>query len=804
MENASPPGEKAYNNEEKIISETVPKSTSTKKKRRSKTGSKDKIIPPETSSTTTTNTESSNQETNQESVSEQNTNPASDPNVEPEKDSVALETSPQADSKENDQLQLDSSEPTHPENSSTLPLDSNKSAETETKDLSELQEKLDSLNLEAKKQSSSEKSPDSEETPLKLPSRTSTSKFHNAIQELINQFDPLKEANAKKRSIDSINVKSEFMVDNDGFSYNKFLTQLRNPIARPIAKQTKLFLIDFEKRRLPLNLQIKAIQDFYIFISEKMFANEVWASLSEKEKENASEGIEKLVTTRLYHLIFSPSSTDDQAQDKVLREKMNLFRWLKETHLDIPESARNSQFIQFAKAGTLWFISININEFKSPRDKLICILNCCTVIFGLLKHVEGDVGADSFLPLLIYLIVITNPPKLISNVNYISRFRSPERLMSEAGYYLTNVMGAISFIQTMDASCLSISQEDFDRNIELSIWEIESEKRAKMKARANQPYNSNNASPSRGYWTSLIDEDTTEKAAKLLEKGTSFAKSTFEKTNQFVEKIFSEISDATDRTQDHFDSRPQDGNLQRIQENQIQTDNVVEGSEEWKQGLSIIYDMFPNFDKEVCEMILQANEGNVPRSIEQLLDMSLPDNLDFEEPVTVQEEQDTNLSGLDSVGLSNNESIILNPESSKSVGLADSTDLLKASEFDDSSKVAENVSDNEDDWKGQWADDSSDDEDYEPDQFHEVSSGNAEDTPMFISKDNSIVNFEDVVMKSNSKDSSSATTSNDLPVAKKDAESSEQKTPKNEKSTIPTNTNGKEKIPDPSLDKNEL
>lgn len=72
---------------------------------------------------------------------------------------------------------------------------------------------------------------------------------------------------------------------------------------------------------------------------------------------------------------------------------------------------------------------LKINNYKAPRDKLICILNCCKVIFGLIKHVEGDAGADKFLPILIYVIIRANPPRLVSNVQLVTMGIRPYQFM---------------------------------------------------------------------------------------------------------------------------------------------------------------------------------------------------------------------------------------------------------------------------------------------------------------------------------------------------------------------------------------
>jgi len=59
---------------------------------------------------------------------------------------------------------------------------------------------------------------------------------------------------------------------------------------------------------------------------------------------------------------------------------------------------------------------------------------------GLLRHVGGDTSADKFVPLLIYVVLRANPEHLVSNVQYILRFRNPDKLGGEAGYYLSSLV----------------------------------------------------------------------------------------------------------------------------------------------------------------------------------------------------------------------------------------------------------------------------------------------------------------------------------------------------------------------------
>lgn len=257
------------------------------------------------------------------------------------------------------------------------------------------------------------------------------------------------------------------------FDFQKFLDQMKMKSAEPVAKYLRSFLNNFARRNFTVNDQIKLIREFLDFITTKMREVEPWRKASEAEFDNATEAMEKLVMNRLYDYTFTPQidqashsvTTDDLERDHVLRQRMKLFGWIKEDHLDVPTGEGSPGFLNFAQQELL-----KMNHYKAPRDKLICILNCCKVIFGLIRHLHKDEGADSFIPILIYVVLKANPEHLMSNIEYISRFRSPEKLQGESGYYLSSLTGAVNFIETMDHTTLSnITQEQFESNVEAAI-----------------------------------------------------------------------------------------------------------------------------------------------------------------------------------------------------------------------------------------------------------------------------------------------------------------------------------------------
>lgn len=293
------------------------------------------------------------------------------------------------------------------------------------------------------------------------------------------------------------------------FDFHRFLEQLRHRTADPVARFLRSFLNEFGKKQWLVHEQVKLVGDFLAFISGKMAQCEVWRGVSDVEFDNAREGMEKLVMNRLYSQTFSPSippppnpprslsrsrrreferargpgrrgqHQEDVERDEVLAQKIRIYGWIKEEHLDIPPLGSNGKrFLSLAQQEL-----VKINAYRAPRDKVICILNCCKVIFGLLKHAKTtDTSADSFIPLLIYTVLKANPEHLVSNIQYIFRFRNQDKLTGEAGYYLSSLSGAVQFIETLDRTSLTITDEEFEKNVEAAVSAIAEKDRERERA----------------------------------------------------------------------------------------------------------------------------------------------------------------------------------------------------------------------------------------------------------------------------------------------------------------------------------
>jgi hypothetical protein len=352
--------------------------------------------------------------------------------------------------------------------------------------------------------------------------------------------------------------------------------------------------------------------------------------------------MEKLIMNRLYSKTFSPeispevrdgSHEDDVLRDHILEEKMRIWHWIQGRHLDIPERfLRNGDSFVRLASDELG----KINHYRAPRDKMICILNCCKVIFGLLRQSKSEESADRFLPILIYIVLKAQPKSLISNVNYIQRFRDPDRLGGEAGYYLSSVVGAVAFLETLDRSRLSISDDEFEANVEQSVRSIaECRSSAEVIAGSQPPETPDRRmSPCQPAPSGVGQPETLEageqtgtetptgmNASTVLLNSAGLFTAPFKSLSRMFEADPNEEDSAGEGTMDKKEPQisPDELAARQVSAEEHEAQRIYE--EEFVQVIDTFRQMFPTLDQEIIEDVVRQKEGRVGPAVDACLSL---------------------------------------------------------------------------------------------------------------------------------------------------------------------------------------
>ncbi|XP_069744384.1 GTPase-activating protein and VPS9 domain-containing protein 1 isoform X8 [Narcine bancroftii] len=191
------------------------------------------------------------------------------------------------------------------------------------------------------------------------------------------------------------------------------------------------------------------VEEFLQSLYGAMAQDIIWQNASEEQLQDAQMAIERSVMNRIFKFAFYPNQDGDILRDQLFYEHIQrLCKVVSANHraLQIPEV-----YLKEAPWPSAQSEVRTINAYKTPRDKVQCILRMCSTIMNLLSLANEDSvpGADDFVPVLVYVLIKANPPCLLSTVQYINNFYA-SRLSGEESYWWMQFTAAVEFIKTID------------------------------------------------------------------------------------------------------------------------------------------------------------------------------------------------------------------------------------------------------------------------------------------------------------------------------------------------------------------
>ncbi|KAL4931326.1 VPS9 domain-containing protein [Aspergillus undulatus] len=192
-------------------------------------------------------------------------------------------------------------------------------------------------------------------------------------------------------------------------------------------------------------------------VTEKRIARKLLAS----KQVDLEEAVERRACESVYDKIWRHKSTLDEIRDEKLRSKTAALLLvginLKDLGVDIDIAAVDEQNQTAANDcfSTARDCLAKMNEERSPLGKLRHLAaSHKAIVDALTKLLPSSSSADEILPALIYTLVICPPEgiNIISNLLFIQRFRSSNKVDGETAYCLTNLEAAISFLENVDLS----------------------------------------------------------------------------------------------------------------------------------------------------------------------------------------------------------------------------------------------------------------------------------------------------------------------------------------------------------------
>jgi hypothetical protein len=314
------------------------------------------------------------------------------------------------------------------------------------------------------------------------------SRGHNSLSQQFSKFEDKKRKHVQTLERKTSNMKQMFRKGKDEIVKARSPTRSDRPVLPPEAKTISKEFADYLSPRvkkagiadlsrniqsfiekvhkrveiLPIDDVSVMVKNFYEALARRLEVHENFSGLSEEERSRICDLTERYIMVCCYKPLFCPFSSEDEDKDLEIQARIRSLNWVTAAHLECPfkETAPDVRDLIYLAINDI----LELDGSKAPQDKLASVVSCSKKIFTVLQAGDCAVAsADDFLPSLIYILLKANPPRIMSNINFITRFSTEARLRSgEEGYYFTNLCCALHFVENLDAASLNLPQGEFD------------------------------------------------------------------------------------------------------------------------------------------------------------------------------------------------------------------------------------------------------------------------------------------------------------------------------------------------------
>lgn len=203
----------------------------------------------------------------------------------------------------------------------------------------------------------------------------------------------------------------------------------------------------------------------------------------------ARDAVEDMIMQRLYGYTFGVSA-DDQAADLNLDARIGTLQWVSLEQLEVPPKARQEAMLTMAAAELR-----KMSSLRTPRAMLQAIISALDIVVRALSLLTratraqngqdrsstaelAGTSADDIVPVFIAVVLRARVPQLASCMAYIQRFRDIGRLMGKEGYCLTQLQGAVAWLESVTPRVLGVTAEEWNEQCGIAAARVQEERRS--------------------------------------------------------------------------------------------------------------------------------------------------------------------------------------------------------------------------------------------------------------------------------------------------------------------------------------